>query len=710
MLLLIVSHSFHQSSAQTFADSSVITAVRVSNAPKLDGSLTDEVWREAIPISRFTQRETHEGDPATERTEVRIVYDDHALYVAASCYDSTPSAIIADEWKRDFNYGIEDNFELILDTYHDGRSGLLLVTNPNGARYDALVTDEGRDINSDWNGLWDARSTMTDQGWFVEIEIPFSTLRFNDDSVQVWGVNFERNIRRKREQVLWQGFLRNYELEQVSKAGTLIGLRTIQRGSDFELRPYVSGGIQRGFAPFSDERSTLTKTGLDMKYPISQSLTMDVTLNTDFAQVESDRAQINLTRFPLFFPEKREFFLEGAGTFADNFGGRPVLFYSRRIGVASGGQIPIIAGARLVGKTDSYSIGVLNMQTAEKDNEPTTNYAAFRLKKDILGQSYIGVLATNKQSPGRYNRVYGADANLRFSNLIQDNTLVVGGAVAGSSTPSMSGNNLSYRLFVDYPNDFIDHFIGVRSVEENFNPEVGFVDRRGKQLSWAFYVMPRPGIWGIQQLVFKPVDVAYYWDVNGVPETAVWEWRPLGFTTESGEFFEFNVQRNFDRLPQDFEFFNNTTLPLGRYFFTHYELQFETNSSRPLSGQFFYNWGDYYNGTRKVLSVASAIRATSRLSLSADYTRNDISLGGGSFVTHEVGGRINYAFSTLLNGSMFAQWNNEDDLINLNLRVHWIPEIGSDCYLVYNQTLDTTGKVRPSVVTVLAKIAYRFVL
>ena len=693
--------------SQTTPPPSSITAVRIETPPMVDGVMDDSCWRLATPVTDFKQREPKEGLAATERTEIRLVYDDWALYIGVWCFDTEPHKLVANELRRDFSYAQEDNIEIIFDTYRDLRNGFLFVTNPNGARFDALVTDEGKNVNENWNGVWDVRTQTNSEGWFAEIEIPFSTLRFPDDTVQVWGVNFERNIRRKREQVRWQGYSRNYELEQLSKAGLLLGLRDIHRGTTLEVKPYVSGGYQQNAFP-EKSRTILTKVGVDLKYPLTQTLTLDVTFNTDFAQVEADRAQINLTRFPLFFPEKRDFFLEGAGTFDLNFGGRPLLFYSRRIGLSNGEQIPIIAGARVVGKVDEYDIGVLDMQTGKKGNEPTTNYAVVRVKRSILNESYVGMMLVNKQVSGGYNRGYGADANLRFSNILGSNVLEVGGAFAGTITPGLSGENLAYRVYVDYPNDFVDHFLGFRDVQQNFNPEVGFVSRRGKQLSWALRIAPRPGVLGIRRLVFKPVDVEYYWDTNNVPESAFWEWRPLGFTTESGEFFEFNIQRTFDRLDADFEVFNGVIIPKGRYHYTHYEIQFETNSSRLLSGGVFYNWGDYYTGRRKALYASGTLKANRHLSLSADFSTNRIELFRGSFTTRELGAWIGYAFSTLLDTRIFVQWNNKDQQVNLNFRLHWIPKIGSDVFLVLNALADSSHW-RNSQTTMLIKVAYRVV-
>ncbi len=699
-----------QATGNGHSEPSAITACRVSTPPRMENLLSDDAWRMAVPITNFTQREPLEGRPPSERTEVRIVYDDRTLYIGVSCLMSTPGMIIANEMSRDFDSFAEDNFMVILDTYHDRRGGFLFVINPNGARYDALITDEGNGVNADWNGVWDVRTSITDQGWFGVIEIPFSTLRFTDDSAQIWGINFERLIRSKREQLLWQGYLRNYGLEKLSQAGLLMGIRDVSRGRDLEFKPYVLAGYQAEFPPIGNERTALTKSGFDVKYAVAPTLTLDVTANTDFAQVEADRAQINLTRFPLYFPEKRDFFLEGSGIFDFNFGASPRPFYSRRIGIAEGEQIPILGGGRLVGKIGPYDIGLLDMQTGEKGEEPATNYSVLRVKRGILNNSYLGVLATNKQLSGKHNRLFGSDLDLRLSNVFGDDNLEIGGAIAGTETSNLRGSSLAYRFFVDYPNDLIDHFIGIRSIQANFNPEMGFVSRYGKQVSWALALAPRPGILGIRSLEIIPVEVEYYLDVNNIPESANWEWRPLGVHWESGEDFEFTILRNFDRLSQDFDISGGIMIPQGRYYFTHYELQGVSSASRKLSGDFTYGWGDFYTGTRRYWSADLIWKTGRHFSLSGSFTRNDIRLADGSFFTLEAGGRARYAFSTMLDASIFGQWNNEDQQMNFNFRLHWIPEIGSDVYLVYNHLFDTGAKVRTGRTTILAKIAYRFVL
>jgi len=688
-----------------------VQATRVSVGPVIDGVPNDSVWKQVIPLTSFTQRELHEGALATERTEVRIVYDQHNFYVGVSCYDSQAEAIVANELKRDFNVDVEDNFGIILDTFHDRRNGFMFYINPNGARYDALVTDEGQGVNSDWNALWDVRTAITSEGWFAEIEIPFSTLRFSDDPDQIWGVNFVRNIRRNQEQDLWQGYLRNYGFQKLSQAGMLVGLKDIHRGNDVEVKPYLLAGIEHGYAPYSDARSTNKKIGLDIKYSLTPTLTLDVTTNTDFAQVESDRARINLTRFPLYFPEKRDFFLEGADVFNFQFGDSPRPFYSRRVGISVSRELmPILGGARLVGKEGPFNIGVLTMQAGEGGGEPVTNYTVARVKRDFLEQSYVGFVATNKQSVLSYNRLLGADAAWVRSDVFGSNTLIVGAALAGTSNPGIRSNNLAYRIYADFPNSFIDHFIGMRTVQENFDPQVGFQERNNfRQYSWTFRIRPRPEGIGMQYLEFKPVEVDYFTNFDGTVQSMNYEGRLLGFKTKSGELFEWNIQRLADSPLDTTDLLGNKISP-ATYWWTRWELQFETNQSRPFSFFALYSWGGFYNGKRQRYMFQPQARLGGHFSISLDYTRNEVQLPTGSFVTDEAGASLEYGFSTRLNSSLLAQWNSEDKEINLNLRLHWIPSIGSDAYLVLNQAFDASGRIDPSRTTIIAKVSYLFIL
>lgn len=695
-----------------FAQESKVNVAKASytkEAISVDGILNEKAWLSAEQITDFTQRELHEGEKPSEKTLVKLLYDTDNLYVGVWCYDSSPNEIIAAGLIRDFSYGVDDNFEIIFDTYLDKRNGFLFVTNPNGARYDALVADEGNGINSNWNGLWDVRTSITTEGWFAEIIIPFSTLRFENKETQVWGVNFERNIRRKREQLLWTGWIRNYNLAKLSQAGELHGIENIKRETLIELKPFGITGIQKGFEPYGQENTTNTKVGLDAKYSLTSSLTLDATINTDFAQVEADQERINLSRFPLFFPEKREFFIEGSGIFDIQFGETIYPFYSRRIGLNSARQlVPILGGLRLVGTEGNSNIGFLTMQTAEKYGEPTTNYTVARIKQNVFESSYVGVMATNKQSTFLYNRFLGVDGLWTNSKIFGSNTLIISGVFGATFSPDQKSNNYAYRFYIDYPNNLIDHFIGITSAQENFNPEMGFLGRKAfNKFSWLFRWQPRPNIPGFQYLQFKPFEVDYYYNNDGVIQSLYYEGRPLGFSTESGEVFEFNIQRTADRLDEDFNIFNGTIIPSGLYWWTNFEIQFETNSSRPISGALYYKWGNFYNGKRDVLSLELVNKLNRHLQISTDYTRNYISLPNGSFTTHEISSKIIYNFSTTLSSSLYAQWNNEDNELNFNFRIHWIPSLGSEVYFVYNELFDTIPSIiKPEVMVIQLKAVY----
>ena len=677
----------------------VITAQRVHSSIRFDGDLEEADWQTAQPAADFRQREPRNGEDATEKTEIRILYDRDNLYIGVLCFDSQPDKIIANSLVRDSDLDGDDQVTIVIDTYLDHRTGFVFATNPRGARLDAFQYAPERDPNVNWNGVWDVRAKTTPQGWQAEILIPFKTLRFHNRREQVWGINFQRIIQRKNEEDLWSGYAYNEGITYLSSAGELHGLIDLRRGHQLEFFPYAKFGLQQqdGDEP---SRDTLSKLGFNVKYGITPTLTADFTVNTDFAQVEADRARINLTRFSLYYPEKREFFLEGADIFRFGSFHSGLVFYSRRIGLSEDGrEIPILAGARLTGRAGKYSIGVLDVHTADTEDARGANFFTARLQRDFWRQSKAGVIATQKVVPGTgyINRAFGADINLYFTNFLGDKNLAIDGYVAGSQTPGLDDDNLAWRIFIDYPNDLFDNYFYVSEVQENYNPEVGFVRRRNiRQTGGAFRYTPRPNIPGIRKLVFKPVELAYITDLEGRVESIDYELRPLGFMTQSGEFFEFNLQRTFERLNEDFNIFDEYVIPAGDYWFDHAEIQFETNPRRMFSGEFFLNWGDFYNGKRTVFDMESLMKVSAHLSASLNFRFNDISLPTGSFQTQEWGSRIGYAFNTRWDMRAFIQWNNEDREWNMNFRLHWIPALGSHFYLVYNHLWGTANRLMQS--------------
>ena len=690
-----------------------IHALPVSQSITLDGQLNEPVWQQAKKISNFTQRELHEGQPATEHTDVAVLYDAKNLYVGVWCYDDQPDKIIASQMKRDFDYGTDDNFQIIIDTYGDRRNGYLFITNPNAARADMMISQNGLWHNSDWNGVWNVKTTRTAQGWFAEFEIPFSSLRFTNGGTQVWGINFERNIRRKREEDEWQGWSRNASIRQVSNAGSLVGIAGKSQTSLIELKPYGITGLEMR----EDENPKFTwNIGGDVNYLITPTIKMNLTINTDFAQVESDRMQVNLSRFSLYYPEKREFFLEGKNYFNFGLGYSTQPFYSRRIGLAPDHSIvPIIAGVRVMGKTGNTSIGAMSIETAKKDTLPATNYSVVRVKQDVFKESSVGMIAVSKLEPGRQNFVYGADFTYFDSHFRGDKNISFGGAISQSYTSDrIQKTGLASRIFFDYPNDFIDFSAIWDRSGEGFNPEVGYQRRTAYQMFNAdLRIKPRPKkLPWIQQFVFKPFDVNYYIDDVTHKLQSLWsEFRPLGFTTRSGEDFEFNIQEKAENLTEDFNIYDTIVIPKGEYWYTNWELQFYTYDGRKIYGGIFTNWGGFYNGSRTILAGSVNWQISKYLRFGADYQQQHIFLPDGNFIVHEFSSRMDFAVNPDLFGSLFAQWNNEEEEVMMNFRVNWIPKPGTNFYFVVNQGYDTQNhKFDTKYTTIQVKFVWRFVL
>lgn len=684
-------------------------AVKTETLPVMDGYLNDEAWSKAIPVTDFLQQEPSMGSQPTFKTEVKILYDDKNLYVSFMCFDPEPEKIIARELKWDGMISFDDNVKIILDTFDDDRSAYWFGTNPLGSQDDALLTGFEHDgFNEDWNGVWEVSTQILENGWSAEFRFPFSTFKFYDKEDQTWGINFFREIKRLNEQELWSSTGINSSINHIASAGTLVGIKGIKRGNPVYLMPYVTAGAQ---ATEGRDKKYIFEPGLDIKYGVTETLSLDVTFNTDFAQVESDRAQINLSRFPLFFPEKRSFFLEGSKTFNFNLGGNDNLFYSRRIGISNGSEIPIIAGAKLVGKTGDFEIGAISMQTAEAAGVPSTNFSTARLKYDLFGSSYAGVLFTNNLTKDGFNTGIGGDLEFSFNDFLGDKNLIIHAGVAKTQEKDNPDNSWAGNFYIDYPNDLIDQYLGYRFVQSNFNPAMGFVSRKGiQEISYGLNFAPRINSMGIKKISFSPLEADLTYDNNKELATADIGFEPLGIITDAGDELRFEINRSFDRLDEDFNIFGDSYIPTGKYWFTRYAVELETSPARQVHGQMGYGFGDYYNGKRHNFSVEYSLLLNEHLAISGDYSYNVITLGSGKFTTNEVGSRIIYAFNTRVNSSVFAQWNNEEQEININYRFNWKPKIGSDFYLVINQLLSTEGALKAKDFTVLAKLVWMFVI
>ena len=670
----------------------------------MDGLLSEESWSSARPLNEFLQKDPQEGAPASERTEVKILFDSQHIYFGIICYDSDPAGIRATELRRDNLFENDDIFELILDTFHDRRNGYLFRINPLGTLFDATVTNEGQAFNegaderweANWDEEWEARTEINEQGWSAEIAIPFSSLRFLSADSIVWGVNFHRGIRRKNEDVYWTAHNRDFRFEEVSRAGQLEGLSEIQ-GFTFRFKPFFTTGLSQSVDPsgFKNTRG-LTDVGIeDVKFMITSQLALDLTVNPDFAQAEVDEAQINLTRFNLFLPEKREFFQEGAGIFQFGTGIRQpwegpqmLLFHSRRIGLGQGRdqeEIPIWGGIKLTGQQGPLEIGLLNMQTKRSGEIPGQNFTAVRVKGNILARSYVGAILTGNTAglSGNTNKVGGVDASFTFfRNLNLRGFLAKGGAAdqkerkwAGLGRVVWSGDRLGVVLErLTVPN------------EENFIADLGFATRddMNRNLVEVSY-KPRPDIALIRQFEFSPTW-EYITNQEGELETRRAQ---MGWATdlESGDRINFQFTRVFERLVRPFRIRGGGgTIPPGDYSFNELFASFQAFRGRRTSGDLRISTGGFFNGTITSISGSVQLKPSQNLSFDPGYGWNRITLPDGSFSTQEFNGQVNYSFSQKWLTRTTFLLDSQGKEYTVNFRLNYIFRPGDDIFVVYNET------------------------
>ena len=681
----------------------IAEAVRVEEPPTIDGDLSDPVWRLASVVSGFLQRDPQEGDPATERTEVRILYSDQSIFFGVVCYDSEPERILADERARDGGEGGsqwdsafqgDDTFEIILDTFHSRQDGFLFRTNPLGTKFDSWISDEGRRENSSWDERWNAAATRTELGWTAEIEIPFKSLRMSDEEDQLWGIDFKRNIRRKNEEVVWSNYGRDFTFIQVSQAGNLVGLRDLSSELLMRVKPYTTAGVSRVFNREGEAKTEhLFDAGLeDLKYRLTSSMTLDFTANPDFAQADVDDQVSNLTRFSVFFPEKREFFLENATLF--DFGpegGRGFnqtalkLFHSRTIGLSDDREpIDIIAGVRLTGQMQGLDLGFTSVQTDDFQETKGSNHSALRVRKKLLSRSVVGAMFTNRQSSleDDYNRTLGLDANFVFFE-----NLHLESFVARSETPGLEEDDWAARpLRVSWDTDFLlasaDHLI----IGRNFNAEMGFVPRTDiKQSSLHFEIRPRPGSERIRQFSLIG-NLDYITDQQDVLETRQQE---IGFRSalESGDSFWVGYVRNFEFLDEPFPLRGQVLVPPGAYSSDVLRLNVSAYRGRRVSGWFqFQREYGFWGGDRLSMNLNPRLKWSDSLSFAFQFRLDDVDLPEGEFASKVGNVKINYNFNNTWLTRTTLQYDSIRDVFSVNFRLNWIYRTGDDLFLVFNQS------------------------
>ena len=666
-----------------------VTAMRATGPIAVDGRLDDEAWRDAPIASGFTQSDPREGEPATFDTEVRILYDDENVYFGAFNRDDQPEAAIANELRKDFSVIESDLFGVVIDTFHDERNGYMFEVNPKGARWDAQCFNDSREVNANWDGVWFVETSLGEGGWYVEMRIPLRTLKFTGASPQTWGLNFLRRNRRINEDSFWAPLQRFDRIHRVSLAGTLEGLQGLQPGNNIRVKPYAAGSASTvGRTPTAGDMDF----GVDAKVGITSGLTWDFTLNTDFSQVEADEQQVNLTRFSLFFPEKRDFFLENSGVF--QFGPADArLFFSRRIGLSdSGNALPILGGTSLTGRTGAYTMGVLNIQQREDSGIPGTNFTALRLRRNVLQNSDVGVLFLNKAvSGGDFNRTAGIDGNFRFFR-----NMLVNAFVAKTFTPQGrlpgEGNDTAFNAESTYRTNFWDFSGSYLSIGERFNNELGYIPRVGMEKaegSAGVHIRPRRWAGRIRE-TFPSVAVTNIARADGSLDSRYVDYR---WTTilPDGANFQYGLTSSTENLIAPFTISSRRGIRIqpGRHQFNEQSLSYRSNQSAKLALTGRVAAGDFYDGTKRTYQAGATARVNIHLTVAVNWTHNDIDLPAGAYNTNLVSTRIVYGFTTTQFLNALIQYNTDANQWTSNIRFNIIHRPLSDFFLVYNDQRDS---------------------
>ncbi len=687
--------------AQTAPEDTKLTRATFTDTPPvLDGRVDDAAWEAAEVITDFVQKDPVAGAQPSQRTEVRILYDEDNLYFGWTMFDD-PEAIVATSLERDAFKIDDDHVTMVLDTFHDHRNAFMFALNPLGTKFDWAITDESQ-VNGNWDEAWETATTITEDGWEAEVVIPFAILRY-PAGTHVWGLELDRGIGRHREEIHWNNVGRDYDWRAISQSGHLAGLENLQLTDRFRLKPFVAAAYDSLQQREVAETGGTGEIGLEVfKVRLTPNLTADLTANTDFAQVEVDDQRVNLTRFSLFFPEKREFFLEANERFTfgtlsrrgqgggGGFGRQPplaLLFFSRRIGLGPGGEpVPIRFGGKLTGKIGSGSLGLLNVQTGDSEFGAGQNYTAVRWKQDVLDRSSVGALFTNVQGRnGQFNRVFGADVDLTFFD-----HLFVSGFVAGTNDADVNGTPWAAQFSVGWDTDKWGASGDVTYIDDDFDSDLGFIRRRdivhqNYQARWS----TRPG-WTVLRRTSLTGSLEHITDTSGelVSRRAAAD---VNLELDSGDRLVVSVHRNFDRLDVAFQIDDSVAIPIGSYSWTDGRITLRTTDRRWLSGNLSLDLGDFYDGTRVGIGGGPAIRFSERFGLRPEYSYNRVRLPGGDFSTHLVRVRANLHFSERVLVDSLVQHSSVSDQLSLFARLRYIYRPGDDFYLVYRQSTAYEG-------------------
>lgn len=709
----------------------VAHATRVDEGPGLDGRLDDQVWGQARPIRGFVQLTPDYWMPGSDHTEARIIYDDDNLYIGFECTSQTPDRIVANNMRRDVILSGDDHVSIMLDTYNDRQNGFFFFVNPLGTQRDLLLSNEGRTINDSWDANWQSKTHRHERGWSAEIQIPFDQLRFKEEAT-TWGLNLGRGMAAKNEEVALVVGTRSssgrarYRTADIAELRGMEGVRSKRL---LQIKPYVLPGASKDRLALDPAQKQTFESGADLRYGLTPNLTLDLSYNTDFAQVEGDQEQVNLTQFSLFFPEKREFFLEGANVFdfgeaAQTRGGssRPptLLFNSRRIGLEDKRQVPITLGSKIAGKVGRTSIGVMNALTETasfQDTDgsftvPRSNFSVVRMRQDLLARSNVGFIYVNKQTSiqgagwNNYNRAGGLD----FSYSPTTSLNFKGFAARTWDDGSAPGN--AYWGTIDYRGSLVDWRAIMLDVDDHFEPEVGFVNRRSdltgfRRFEGRVRAEPQPRAWGIHSVRFG-LESQVFTDRQSDLKNAETKFE-ISIENNHSDDFDVEVIWERDEVVNPFEPSDrrpDITIPAGTYDFVSAKAGVRTSRSRKLQGQVDFEGGSFYTGDKYTLSFRTAIKPSGRFNLEAEYETNWLRMPEGNVSVQLVNTRMTYSFTTDFFVKLFAQWNNEDELASFNFLVNYRYRPGSDIFLVYDNAFGTVSGFEDRNRALLLKVSY----
>jgi Domain of unknown function (DUF5916) len=693
---------------RTANDHVTVRAVRLDAPLKVDGHLDEEIYSLVQPITDFIQQEPREGTPATEKTDAWIFFDAGSLYIAARCWDSHPEREIANELRRDNGNVLgNENFTFVIDTLHDRRNGYLFQTNPLGALRDMVVTDDQQ--NSSWNGIWFVKTGRFERGWTLEVEIPFKTLRYRGNGAQTWGINLRRLVKWKNEisyLSLVPAALGVGGVSRMGSAATLVDIETPTQSKNLELKPYAVSSVttdRTAATPFSNDPTG--NAGFDFKYGVTRSLIADATYRTDFAQVEEDLQQINLTRFSLFFPEKRDFFIEGQGIFdfagvqsGNTPGDVPLLFFSRQIGLAGGQAVPVVGGARLTGRAGAFSIGALSIQTEDKPSVKAraTNFTAIRLKRNIFQRSNVGVIATRRgpaASGDADSYAVGVDTSLLFFKSVNLTSYY-----ARTDTPGVSGGTSSYRGRFDYVDDRYGLAAEHMLIGQHFTPEVGYVRRTDFRRSFGqARFSPRPKhSTRIRKLTWQG-SLDY---VTDAAATTIQNRETRGTFVvdfQSSDQFTVDYTRDFELLPAPFSIATGVRVPAGGYTYSASRVSYNLGQQRRISGRMSASAGTLYDGTKQEIAYSGRWGVVPRFSMEPSITLDWVQLPYGDFTARLVSSRFTLTPSARMLVNSLIQYNAAANSLSSSVRLRWEYTGGSELFVVYSDGRTTHAPGFPDV-------------